>query len=827
MTPSGTVTQLTSGPDFNPTWSPDGTEFAFVRDPFDAPSWIMAINVEDGSLRTIAPAGDGNTIAWSPDGDRIAYTVNDPFPSQGRQIWTFKADGSGDAEQITSSPTHKGISDWEPLPLPIDSLEITQAIQELQTPSELEADLKADGNPPVPIVAGKPAVLRIYAAEVDEPTTLSFEVSGEVEGTEILIIDTECTPEQRRRQEDGCHSAEFYFTPPSGAWSINLKVKNVGGELLEEHDFDLVSVEPDGIVLKAVSVCDARGAGLISAWQCEDATKLGALALLLRQVAPTDDVRVQHSGEFVRRLSSDFADPVDWWFQVGRDTSALYGSSDTRSGQLFGEEIYYFGLTRPSAPGVIDGGSTQSIRGAVSRSVMTAGTNNYTPGAVAHLVATMMGLSKTGVAPEPGCWQSIDSSLTWPYGDNQLHSGDGTDDVEVGFDVVAHQALPGDQFFDLMGNCALRWVSPFTTLQMPSPTGPLRFGASSPNPVEGDFWSVSGTTESDAVTFDPLFVLETEESATAGAGSFRIEIQAGGGESLFTRFFTPAQAVPSLPPGVEFEDRPPSFGELIPVQQGAARIVVIDGSDQEIGAIDLGGEAPVVSISPIGGVSGVAGAESALEVNWSVEDADSDEHTYRVDYSPDGGETWQSQGMGLTESGLGMDPGMLAGSDDALIRVLASDGVNTGMVVSESFGVAKKLPTAEITALESNTSHRVHELVWLQGFAFDYDDGFLEDGAVMWSSSRDGALGTGTSLPVYDLSEGTHTITMTAEDSDGNQVSDSINVTVFDAPLVDGETTPIGFEAIWADNNCSGSADPIDSLLTLRFDAGLQHGRMP
>ena len=32
---------------------------------------------------------------------------------------------------------------------------------------------------------------------------------------------------------------------------------------------------------------------------------------------------------------------------------------------------------------------------------------------------------------------------------------------------------------------------------------------------------------------------------------------------------------------------------------------------------------------------------------------------------------------------------------------------------------------------------------------------------------------------------------------------------------------PEGVEATWGDNNCSGSADPIDSLLTLRFDAGL------
>ena len=32
---------------------------------------------------------------------------------------------------------------------------------------------------------------------------------------------------------------------------------------------------------------------------------------------------------------------------------------------------------------------------------------------------------------------------------------------------------------------------------------------------------------------------------------------------------------------------------------------------------------------------------------------------------------------------------------------------------------------------------------------------------------------------------------------------------------------PEGVEATWGDNNCSGSAGPVDSLLTLRFDAGL------
>ena len=34
-------------------------------------------------------------------------------------------------------------------------------------------------------------------------------------------------------------------------------------------------------------------------------------------------------------------------------------------------------------------------------------------------------------------------------------------------------------------------------------------------------------------------------------------------------------------------------------------------------------------------------------------------------------------------------------------------------------------------------------------------------------------------------------------------------------------TLPTGQTVFWGDHNCSGSANPVDSLLTLRFDAGL------
>jgi hypothetical protein len=41
------------------------------------------------------------------------------------------------------------------------------------------------------------------------------------------------------------------------------------------------------------------------------------------------------------------------------------------------------------------------------------------------------------------------------------------------------------------------------------------------------------------------------------------------------------------------------------------------------------------------------------------------------------------------------------------------------------------------------------------------------------------------------------------------------------SPTPTGSPTPSPIQVIWGDNNCSGSADPVDSLLTLRHDAGL------
>jgi hypothetical protein len=254
------------------------------------------------------------------------------------------------------------------------------------------------------------------------------------------------------------------------------------------------------------------------------------------------------------------------------------------------------------------------------------------------------------------------------------------------------------------------------------------------------------------------------------------------------------------------------FAELIPVQAGAAEIAVFSGNT-ELEVSPLGGSAPVVNLTP-GAPFRAQGAPSAPVFSWTVTDGDSSGHTFWVQLSLDGGTTWQNIAPRYTRNSITVDPKQFGGSSNATLRVLASDGVNTGSAVAGPFSMQEQAPQGAITG-PTGGSFRLGDLVWLQFVGFDPEDGFLDGAAVTWSSSRDGNLGTGASLPVYDLSAGTHTITMTAKDSDNNALGDSITVTVFDAPIVEGEV------GISGDVDCSGGVNSIDALKLLRHVAGL------
>jgi hypothetical protein len=126
---------------------------------------------------------------------------------------------------------------------------MTQAIQQLQALADLKGSLADGGSPPVPIVAGKPGVMRVYLAPlalvVKSNVTLTVQNSF---GAEIFLqellgyIVPQCTVTLQRHQSMSCQSLDFYFTPPTGDWTATLNVTDVSNNMLEQEVLSFTSV---------------------------------------------------------------------------------------------------------------------------------------------------------------------------------------------------------------------------------------------------------------------------------------------------------------------------------------------------------------------------------------------------------------------------------------------------------------------------------------------------------------------------------------------------------------------------------------------------------
>jgi Tol biopolymer transport system component len=100
-----------------PVWSPDGATIAFVRsDPDDG--GVMVMPSDGGEARVILPIGPEfgvGSLAWSPDGDQLAYILRayGEAPEQQLSLWIVNADGSDAHESATLDPD-AFLLDWGP-----------------------------------------------------------------------------------------------------------------------------------------------------------------------------------------------------------------------------------------------------------------------------------------------------------------------------------------------------------------------------------------------------------------------------------------------------------------------------------------------------------------------------------------------------------------------------------------------------------------------------------------------------------------------------------------------------------------------------------------
>lgn len=271
--------------------------------------------------------------------------------------------------------------------------------------------------------------------------------------------------------------------------------------------------------------------------------------------------------------------------------------------------------------------------------------------------------------------------------------------------------------------------------------------------------------------FDEAIAREAKR-ATAGTPDYLLDLRDAGGNvvsqlPLFD-FDVPNHA------GV---DAVQTFAELVIWPDNVDSLEVSDATGNILATRPVSPNAPVVQLT-----SPATGDDLAapLHIAWDASDADGDSLTAMVQYSADGGQTWRVIADNITTAEVDIASlGFMPASDgQGILRVTVNDGANTGRDETANLTVPNGGPTTRILSPSNGHSALQGDIVSLEGTATDWEDGILEAASLTWTSSIDGDLGHGETFDTMALTLGEHTITFTAEDSDGAVGEATIILTV-------------------------------------------------
>lgn len=402
----------------------------------------------------------------------------------------------------------------------------------------------------------------------------------------------------------------------------------------------------------------------------------------------------------------------------------------------------------------------------------------------------------------------------YPYPGGQIGGPGNSNEIYWGFDFST-RSVRDPSTGDLMSYCS-KWPSRYTYeaiqaklrqryASVSASTGSsMLLQAGQPAILVSGFISLTQW----GGRFAAIYTVPALSDASAPVpGDYAVEFRNSSGQTLASHSFVPDE--PS-------EGSIGSFTLLLPLLEDTAQILLLRNGNT-LDAIFASSHAPVISlISPNGGEV-LAG--EATSISWTATDQDNDELSYVVQYSSDGGATWQTLAAAWPETSYVLNLGQVAGGSLSKVRVLASDGLHTvGDQSDGTFTVALHAPHVTIETPTDQSLYVENQLIQMRGSAYDSEDGQLHnDSSYTWVSNVNGTLGSGKSLAVNSsqLSEGTHTITLIATDRDGMTATESFQIVVFrDRPALPPAwaIAPAGllYQAV------AGEANPDPQMLMLR-----------
>jgi len=395
----------------------------------------------------------------------------------------------------------------------------------------------------------------------------------------------------------------------------------------------------------------------------------------------------------------------------------------------------------------------------------------------AHEIGHVFGRSHTCTPSGGESW--CDGSYPYPDGEISWRPSGGplteyAPTIAFGYDRMASNPLHTNTTSDLMSyGIPTRWISDYTWNGIRAFISLADAPTVSPLQPPGEYLVFSGriSLTQEAVTLYTFYRvpdLPAQPLPISGTCTLRL-LDAGGGELAAYSFA--AESNPHIEPG---EEPVASFAEAVPYVTGTARIEVVSGT-QVLATRLVSSATPMVTWAyPQGGEQ----LTGTVVISWTAQDADAEPLTATLFYSADDGGTWSVLALEWPSTTLPLDTVALPGSDQARLRVLVSDGVNTGQATSPTFTVELKPPHPTITLPLAGQVYAPGEPVNLIGAAWDPEDGTLTGTALLWTDSVSGTLGSGEELLVPSLAPGRHTLTLTATDGDGMTGTASVEIRV-------------------------------------------------
>ncbi len=202
-----------------------------------------------------------------------------------------------------------------------------------------------------------------------------------------------------------------------------------------------------------------------------------------------------------------------------------------------------------------------------------------------------------------------------------------------------------------------------------------------------------------------------------------------------------------------------------------------------VGGIVRGRSRPVVTVvSPSRGAR-VGGAGKSVRISWTAADADLPALRGRVEYSADGGASWRQVWAGPGDGSATLPAFALSASNNALLRVAISDGLDETIAVSEPFVSLGSPPTVEILAPLARETVTTGGPVALQAQAWTDEGTLVPPSSISWWEGRR-KLAVGDAAHV-SLPTGTHVLRAVARDPRAREASATVRVRVVAAePLV-------------------------------------------